>query len=346
MARTLEVIGTAAAVMLAVASCARTPAVPADTAVTVAGSGSTMQVAAIEAWRTAFGKIVPNARVDYQPVGSQAGVQDFISGKTAFAGSDAVMNPQQQNQADKRCGGRAFHLPMVVNPIAVIYNLPGVPDLRLSPSTITGIFSGKITRWNDAKIAADNPRTRLPGTAIHAFHRSDESDTSQTLTTFLAGAGGWPYRATRLWWAPGGQGVAGSAAMTQTVQSTDGSIGYVEYGHASAAGLRTAKVRNAAGQFAELTPDSASRGLAGATVTGKNGDLALKLNMATKEPGAYPIVQLTYEIACAHGSPPVLLGFLNHAASNAGQSNLSLLGYAPLPPDLIAKVRASLASMT
>ncbi|MFI6600156.1 phosphate ABC transporter substrate-binding protein PstS [Nonomuraea sp. NPDC050536] len=342
----MEVVGPIAAATLALTSCSREPNVATGPVVTIVGSGSAEQVAAVNAWRTEFGQVVPSVRVDYRPVGSEAGVRDFISGAASFAGSDFVMSPQQQAQADKRCRGRAFHLPMLVSPIAVVYNLPDVPDLRLSPKALTGIFSGKITTWTDPAIAADNPGARLPGTGIHAFHRSDATGTSESVTTFLAETGGWPYPPSTRWPAAGGAGADGPSSMTDAVLTTENSIGYVEYGYASGAELRTAKVRDAAGQFVALTPESASRSLAGAHIVGRNGDLAVKLDLSTREPGAYPLVRITYEIACAKGSPPLLLGFLNYATSNAGQSNLSLVGYAPLPPDLIAKVRSSLAFMT
>lgn len=319
-------------------------ALPGQTA-TIIGSGSTAQLSAIDAWRVGYARIVPGAKIVYQPVGSGEGVRNFIRGHATFAGSDFVMSPEQHHQADKRCASRAFHLPMLVGPIALIYNL-GVPDLKLSPDTITGIFSGKITRWDDHAVARDNPGADLPHVGISVFHRSDDSGTSKNLTRFLRQMGGWPYKPSTTWLAPGGEGVVGSAGMTDAVKTNDHSIGYVEYGYASAAQLRMAKVKNAAGEYVKLSPESASASVANAQVVGTGGDLAVKLDPTVKKPGAYPIVQLTYEIVCSKGSPPLLRGFLGYAAGNAGQSNLSLLGYAPLPPELIAQVRASLDSMT
>ncbi|MFI6595915.1 phosphate ABC transporter substrate-binding protein PstS [Nonomuraea sp. NPDC050536] len=314
-------------------------------AATIVGAGSTAQVSAIDAWRAGFTRIVPGANIIYHPVGSGEGVRTFIRGHAAFAGSDYVMNAEQRVQADRRCGSRALHLPMVVGPIAVIYHLMDVPDLKLSPTTLTGIFSGKITKWDDHAIARENPGADLPHVGIRAFHRSDDSGTSKNLTSFLSQVGGWPYQPSMTWLAPGGEGVRGSPEMTDAVKTTDDSIGYVEYGYASGAQLHLARVQNAAGEYVTLTPESASQALVGATVVGVGGDLAIKLDPTVKQPGAYPIVLVTYEIACAKGSQPLLRGFLDYAASNAGQSNLSLLGYAPLPPELIARVRASLAGM-
>ncbi len=315
-------------------------------AATIIGSGSTAQLGAMEAWRAGYAMTVPGARIIYRANGSDNGIRDFIRGDTAFAGSDVAMSPEQKAQVYKRCAGRALQLPMVVGPIAVIYNLPAITELRLSPTTLTGIFSGKILTWADPAIARENPGADLPHRGIRLFHRSDGSGTSKNLTRTLRAMDGWPYKPSMHWPARGGEGVQGSAEMTDSVSHTEDSIGYVEYGYASGAGLRTAKIRNAAGEYVALSPESASRSLSGAEVAGTDGDLTVKIDPTVKRRGAYPIVLLTYEIACDRGSPALLRGFLRYIAGDAGQSNLSLLGYAPLPPELLAKVRASLATMT
>ncbi|MGI5292835.1 phosphate ABC transporter substrate-binding protein PstS [Nonomuraea polychroma] len=305
------------------------------------GSGSTAQKGAMNAWRAEFNRIHPDLRIDYQANGSGNGIRDFIAGTTAFAGSDVPMRPCEQAQADRRCGSRAVHLPMVVGPIALAYNLPTLPDLKLSPTTLTGIFSGQITRWDAPEIAADNRGRHLPHAGIRPFHRSDDSGTTHNFTTYLKTAGRWPHQPSRKWTGPG-HGVAGSTGITEAIQHTEGSIGYMEYGFASNARLRTAKVRNTAGQFVALSPQSATKALAGARTVGENGDLVVEFDYLTKDKGAYPIVLVTYEIACSQNPDPVVRTFLRYTASDAGQSYLSLHGYAPLPQDLLAKVRARL----
>ncbi|MFD1543211.1 phosphate ABC transporter substrate-binding protein PstS [Nonomuraea guangzhouensis] len=307
----------------------------------ISGSGSSAQQGAMDAWRAEFHWIHPDLRVDYRANGSGAGIRDFIAGATAFAGSDVAMQPHEQALADRRCGSRAVHLPMVVGPIALAYNLPSTPELRLSPTTLTGIFSGRITRWDDSEIAADNRGGRLPNTAIRLFHRSDESGTTHNFTTYLKAAGRWPYQPSRKWAGPG-QGVAGSSGITEAVQRTTGAIGYVEYGFASNAGLRTAKVRNAAGQFVTLSPQGATNALEGARIVGENDDLVVKFDYLTKSKDVYPIILITYEIVCSKSSDPLVRTFLRYTAGDSGQSYLSLYGYAPLPRDLLAKVRALL----
>ncbi|MGI5285717.1 phosphate ABC transporter substrate-binding protein PstS [Nonomuraea polychroma] len=307
----------------------------------ISGSGSTAQKGAMDAWRAEFHRMHPDLQVNYQAHGSGNGIRDFIAGATAFAGSDVAMHPHEQAQANRRCGNRAVHLPMVVGPIAVAYNLPSMPDLKLSPTTLAGIFSGRITRWDAREIAADNRGKRLPHAGIRVFHRSDDSGTTHNFTTYLKAAGRWPDEPS-MKWNRAGHGVAGSSGIAEAVQHTEGSIGYVEYGFASNARLSTAKVRNASGQFVALSPQSATKALEGAMIVGDGGDLVVEFDYMATGKGAYPIVLVTYEITCGQDADPLAQAFLRYAASNAGQSYLALYGYAPLPQDLLTKVRHQL----
>ncbi|MFI7461265.1 phosphate ABC transporter substrate-binding protein PstS [Nonomuraea sp. NPDC049646] len=312
-------------------------------AASIHGSGSTAQKGAMDAWVAEFHRIHPELRVTYEPNGSQAGIRDFIAGRNAFAGSNVPMSPGEQKRADRRCAGRAEHLPMVVAPIAVAYNLASVPELKLSPATLTAIFTGRVTRWNAPEIAADNRGRRLPGTRIHIFHRSDESGTTHNFTAFLRAVGRWPQQPSRTW-TGAGRGVLSSSGMTAALQRTVDSIGYVEYGFASSARLPTGAIRNTAGQFATLSPDSASQALEGATTVGRNGDLTVAFDYLNMIDGAYPVVQVTYEIVWANNPDPLVRTFLDYTASDAGQSYLALHGYAPLPRRLLAQVRLRLGA--
>ncbi|MFD1935475.1 phosphate ABC transporter substrate-binding protein PstS [Nonomuraea mangrovi] len=348
MPKLTATVGCVALAALALTACvpdSRQNVVAAGDIATIRGSGSSAQLGAMNAWRSDFHKAYPGVRIDYQANGSDAGVRDFINGVTVFAGSDMPLKPEEQVLADKRCGSRALHLPMVVGPIAVAYNLPSAPGLKLSPATMTGVFNGRITKWDAREIVADNRGARLPHTDIKVLYRSDNSGTSHNFTAYLRAAGGWPYKPSGTWPAPG-RGVESSGGIVNAVQETEGSIGYLEYGFASDAKLQIAKVRNGAGEFVALTPESASRSLSGAKVVGENGDLVMRLDYRTKKTGAYPIILVTYEIACHEGSDPQLRNFLRYTAGNAGQSYLSLFGYAPLPPEVIVRVRAQIAAMT
>lgn len=309
----------------------------------ITGSGSTAQKGAMAAWSAEFQRIHPDLRVEYRANGSGAGIRDFIAGTTAFAGSDVAMRPEEHARADRRCGNKAVHLPMVVGPIALAYNLPSVPDLKLSPATLTGIFTGRITRWDAREVAADNAGARLPHTGIQPVHRSGDSGTTHNFTAYLRTMGGWPYRPSRTW-TGGGRSAADSTGIAQVVQYVEGSIGYVEYGFASNARLHVAKVRNASGRFVALSPQSATEALEGARMVGGNDDLLVEFDYRTKAKDAYPIVLVTYEITCSKNTDPLVRGFLSYTSSDAGQSYLSLYGYAPLPQDLLARVRARLGA--
>lgn len=313
---------------------------------TVNSSGSSAQANAMDLWRKTYQQACAGANLNYNPNGSGAGIQQFIQGATAFAGSDSALKPDEHTKADARCeSGTAVDLPMVVGPIAVVYNLDGVDDLKLSPKNIAGIFAGKITKWNDPRIAKDNPDAQLPGTAIHSVHRSDESGTSDNFTTFLKATApkAWTFAPGKKWVAPGGQGAKGSDGVAASVKQTPGSIAYDEYSYAMNGKLQTARVANGSGEFVKLSPASASKGVESAKIVGTGQDLTLKIDYATKEKGAYPIVLTTYEVTCTEGLPAeqakLVKSFLSYAVSDKGQRGLTELGYAPLPSSIQTKVQ-------
>ncbi len=240
---------------------------------------------------------------------------------------------------------------MVTGPVAVVYNVPGVDSLQLSPKTIGGIFDSKITKWDDPAIKADNPDAKLPSTPIQAFHRSDESGTSDNFTKFLSKTAGWPYEPAKAWPAEAkGQGAKGSDGIAQAVKSTPGTISYVELSYAENSSLAKAKVANGSGEFVELTPESAAKTVEAAEVVGQGNDLKLSIDYATKAAGAYPIVLVTYEITCEKGLPAeeakLVKAFLSYTASDEGQQALSSLGYAPLPATLLTKVKTAVEAIS
>ncbi|GAA3843430.1 phosphate ABC transporter substrate-binding protein PstS [Sphaerisporangium flaviroseum] len=321
---------------------------------TINAAGSSAQANAIAEWKKAFQSSNPGVSINYQPSGSGAGVQSFIQGTIAFAGSDSALKEDKGEpaQADARCKtGKAINLPMVIGPVAVVYNLPGVDSLQLSPATIGGIFSSKITKWDDAAIKKDNPDAKLPSTPIQAFHRSDESGTSDNFTKFLKATADWPYEPAKAFPAEAkGQGAKGSDGIAQAVKGAEGAISYVELSFAENSGLSKVKVANGSGEFVELTPESAAKTVEAAKVEGSGNDLKLSIDYATKAPGAYPIVLVTYEITCEKGLTPedtkLVKSFLTYTASEAGQTALTGLGYAPLPATLVAKVRTAVEAIS
>src|SRR5687768_280970 len=158
---------------------------------TLNGAGSSAQQAAMQGWTAGFATEQPNVTVNYDPVGSGGGREQFLAGGVTFAGSDAALDADELEQAAERCGeSGVFELPNYISAIAVVYNVEGVGELNLSPEVISRIFDGQITRWTDPAIAADNPGAALPDLAVTPVHRSDKSGTTENFTEYLAAAGG------------------------------------------------------------------------------------------------------------------------------------------------------------
>ncbi|MDG4791516.1 phosphate ABC transporter substrate-binding protein PstS [Micromonospora sp. WMMD1102] len=319
---------------------------------TINAQGSSAQKNAVDEWRKAYQQKCTGSTINYEPSGSGAGIQAFIAGTADFAGSDSALKEDEQPKADAKCpDGKAIHLPMVIGPVAIVYNVNGLDNLQLKPATLAKIFAGKVTKWDDAAIKADNPGATLPSTTIQTVHRSDESGTTDNFTDFLAktAEADWTFGKGKAWKAPGGTGAAKSDGVASAVKQADGSISYVEMSYAENGGLKMAKIGNGAGEFAELTPESAGKTIAGAEVTGEGEDLKMKIDFNTKEAGAYPIVLVTYEIVCSKGLAAdklaLVKGFLGYAASTEGQADLTELGYAPLPESVRTKVEASVKAL-
>jgi phosphate transport system substrate-binding protein len=284
--------------------------------------------------------------------GSGKGIADFIANQVDFAGSDSALNADQASQAQStRCANNpAINLPMVTGPIALAYNLSGVDKLILTPTVLVGIFDGTIANWNDPAIAAINPGVTLPSLAIQSVHRAEDSGTTDNFTKYLAAASGgkWTAAPGKSWTAPGGVAAPGSDGGSKQIKSTEGSIGYVEWGFAQDDGLSVAQIDNGGGAV-ELTSESAGTAVSAATVVGTGKDLALKLDYATKTPGAYPVILVTYEIVCSAGnaadSGPLLKSFLGYTSTD-GQATLDELGAAPLPAEIQTKVIAAVQSIS
>jgi phosphate transport system substrate-binding protein len=313
--------------------------------------GSTAQKNAMAEWIKTYQGQCPDAKISYEGTGSGAGVQAFTSGTADFAGSDSALKPEEQPGANAKCpGGQALNLPMVVGPIAVVYNVTGVDGLQLDASTLAKIFAGKITKWNDPAIAAQNSGATLPSTAIATVHRSDESGTTDNFTKYLSktATADWTFSNAKAWKAPGGTGAKGSDGVASAVKSTPGALAYVELSFAQNSSLQMAKIKNGAGEYTELTGASAGKTIEGAKITGTGNDLSMSIDYATTTAGAYPIVLVTYEIACSKGSAKAaaIKGFLTYTSSTGGQSALSDLGYAPLPDSVRSKVEASVAAIS
>ncbi len=317
--------------------CARQGRVP--------GSGSTAQENAMKYWIKQYQQACPPVRIAYNPLGSGAGVRQFMQNTTAFGGTDTPVDPREDTPDEGVCErGRVINLPMVGGAVAIGYNVPGVDDLVLDAATIARIFDSRITTWDNPAIRKLNPGIELPSLPIRAVHRQDESGTTQNFQAYLAGAAPdvWSYPAEKAWQGKGGDSAPGSTAVASAVEETAGAVGYFELSFAEARRLKTVRIDTGASAPVAATAQTSSAGIAAATVVGKGEDLTLEFDYRTSADGTYPIVLVSYEIVCDKGNAPetlpALKSFLTYTASDEGQKPLAGIHYVPLPEAVAAEV--------
>jgi phosphate transport system substrate-binding protein len=333
----LAAVGVAASGALLLAGCgaANESAPPAggggaptasDVSGSIAGAGASSQQAAMQAWIANFSSVAPSATVNYDPSGSGAGRDQFIASAVQFAGSDAALDDEELPKAQQRCGGadNLVQIPVYISPIAVVYNLEGVSNLQLSASTIAKIFNRQITTWNDPAIAADNPGVQLPSTAVTPVNRSDNSGTTTNFTQYLAAvaAADWPHKPSGDWPVQGGEAAQGTSGVISAVQGGQGTIGYADESQAGTLGKASVKVGS---EFAQPTPDAAAAVVeASPRVEGQGQhNFAIELARDTTASGSYPVVLVSYQIACTtyqdQAQAGVVHAFLNYVISEDGQ---------------------------
>ncbi|HEX3823853.1 MAG TPA: phosphate ABC transporter substrate-binding protein PstS [Mycobacteriales bacterium] len=314
--------------------------------------GSTFQQTLEQQWATNYHKTNSSAQITYTGTGSSTGIQQFTAGKIPLAGSDVTMTSKEQSAATKACGSTALTIPITSGGVAIMYNLASLSrPLNLSAATVAGIFAGKITKWNDSAIAADNPGVTLPSTPISVFYRSDGSGTTDVLSGFMTATAPsvWTLGVNKQFtsW-PTGQGATGSSGVAQGVQSTPGGITYAEITYAQQDKLATAAIKGTAGGFVNISAATVARSInSGFAISGTGNDLAGSLSF-TKMTG-YPISTVSYVLVCSKyknsGEGTLVKNYLTYAAGS-GQSIANSLGFAPLPTALDAKVKASVASIS
>ena len=315
------------------------------------GAGSTFQKNIVAQWIKDY-TAACGTTLDYQGIGSGAGIAQFAASTIDFAGSDSIMKPSEQASVDKACGGPAIHLPVTGGGIAVAYNLPGVKALQLAPATIAAIFQGTVTKWDDAMIKTDNPDATLPAMAITAVHRNDASGTTDVFSKFLnkTATADWKLGTGKeLKWSAAVQGASKSDGVTTAVKASEGGVTYVEASFVSSGGLQAAKVKNGAGEFAPLDSDSVTKALGGATLPATGNDLKVTYNFNSTTAGAYPITALSYEIVCTKGKDAakqaLLKSFLTYAVTG-GQGKATEVGFAPLPSNVVDRVKTAISSLS
>ncbi|TDC75931.1 phosphate ABC transporter substrate-binding protein PstS [Streptomyces hainanensis] len=320
---------------------------------TLLASGSSAQANAMEVWVNTYQTNCAGSQVNYKATGSGAGVQEFLQGNTAFAGSDTALDADEIEESRSVCrdGGRALNLPIVAGPVAIGYHLPGVDDLVLDPDTLARIFDSRITRWNDPAIHRLNPDARLPDAPITPFHRSDGSGTTENFTSYLRAAApdSWPHEPDKAWAGRGGQAADGSSGLVGQVQQNEGAIAYFELSFAHRNEISTVRLDTGAERPVAATVENAAGAVDRARVVGRHGDLALEFDYTARAVDVYPIVLVTYEIACDRGNEPDSVGlikaFLGYAASEEGQRALARIDYAPISDPIIDQVRRRIDAM-
>ena len=288
-------------------------------------------------------------KINYQSLGSGAGIQQVSQQTVDFGASDAPMTDQEMAAAK---GGPILHIPTVVGLVVVVYNLPGVTrPIKLSGSLIAEIFLGRVTKWNDPRLAALNPDAKLPAADILVVHRSDGSGTTYIFSDYLSAVSpAWkagPGKGKDLQW-PVGMGGKGNEGVAGQVKQTPNAIGYTELAYAKQNNLSTALVQNAAGQFVAPTAEAATAAAdSAAAKLPPNTDYRVSIVNAA---GAttYPITSFTWLLVYKNQPNPAKakkLADAIHWALTDGEKDASALAYAPLPASLVARLTPRIDSI-
>jgi phosphate transport system substrate-binding protein len=347
----MSALAGCALLALGVAACGSSSSSSSSTtaATKISGAGSTFAAPVYEQWASSLSPLT----VNYQAVGSGAGITALESKTVDFGASDPPLKPEDEAAIAKN-GSPAVQIPMFLGAITVSYNLPGVKTgLKLDGKTVSDIYLGKVKTWNDAEIKALNPGVNLPSTAITVVHRSDSSGTTAGFTAFLASVD--PEFKSKVgegkdvqW--PTGTGAKGNAGVAGAVQQTVGAVGYVEQAYALQHNFTYAAIKNKSGNFVSPSLESASAAAEGVTVP---ANLGIKISNPSGA-GAYAITSQTFIVVnkdlCKAGIPggeaaaKGVAKFLNYGLGE-GQKILSQADYAALPASILAKSKEAAASL-
>ena len=315
--------------------------------VSLQGAGATFPNPLYQKWLSEYGKLHPNVRIDYQSIGSGGGIKQLKEQTVDFGASDAPMKDDDLKSAP----GEVLHIPTVLGAVIITYNLQGISQpLRFSSEVIADIFLGKIKKWNDPIIRADNPGVTLPANDITVVHRSDGSGTSAVFTDYLSKVSAeWKEKVgsgTSPSW-PIGIGGKGNEGVTGQVKNTPNTIGYVELAYAVQNKLPVALIKNASGNFVEPSIDAVTAAAA-ASAANTPEDLRVSITNASGAQ-AYPISSYTYILVYKEqkdaGKGKALVDFLWWGI-HEGENFAKELQYAPLPDDIVKRAEAKINSIT
>jgi phosphate transport system substrate-binding protein len=323
----------------------------------IAGAGSTAQQASQEAWIAEFENGNGGATISYDGVGSGGGREQFISGGVAFAGSDTPLSEDEGElaKAIKRCEpGELVEVPDYISPIAIVYNLPGVEELKLTPETLAKIFNQEIENWNDPEIAKENEGVELPDTRIVPVNRSDESGTTENFTDYLSQAAPsvWTHEVSGEWPVKGGEAASGTSGVIEAVSAGEGAIGYADASQAGELGKALIQVGST---WAEPSAEAAAKVLDLSKEdpeleNGQKNVIAFEIDRKTEASGVYPIILVSSLIGCTKyksaSEAELVKAYFEYATSTEGQELAAeAAGSAPLSPALAKKVEAAVASI-
>ncbi|HWZ96235.1 MAG TPA: phosphate ABC transporter substrate-binding protein PstS [Candidatus Dormibacteraeota bacterium] len=314
----------------------------AQNALLINGAGASFPNPIYSKWFDEYHKANGNIQINYQSVGSGAGIKQTTDGTVDFGASDGPMSDEQLKAYSDKHGSPILHFPTVLGAVVPTYNIPGVSaSLNFTPEALAGIFLGKITKWNDPAIAGPNKGVNLPANDIVVVHRSDGSGTTYVFTDYLSKVSDeWKTKVskgTSVTW-PVGLGGKGNEGVTGLIKQTPNSFGYVELIYASANNVSYGAVKNSAGEFLKADLAGVSEAAAGAAKTMPD-DFRVSI---TNAPGkkAYPISSFTWLLIPAKFSDSAkrdaMKGFLKWALTD-GQKDVEALSYAKLPKEVVAK---------
>jgi phosphate transport system substrate-binding protein len=325
---------------------------------TLTGIGASSMATAQETWVADFQTANPDVTVNYSPDGSGAGREAFAGGGADFAGSDRAMKPEElagSALSSSRCAAdaKAINLPVYISPIAVIFKVPGVTELKLDADTLAGVFNGSIKKWNDPKLTALNSGANLPDLNITAVHRADDSGTTENFTEYLheAAPSVWTSEPDGEWPLKGGEAAPQTSGVVDAVSKGSGTIGYADASKAGDLGVAQIKVGD---KFITYSPEAAAAIVDNSPKASAEGrsanDQAIELDRKA-EGEVYPIVLLSYAIACEKYKDPktaaLVKAYLGYIASTDGQqAAVKTAKMAPLSEQMSKNVEAAVATIS
>jgi phosphate transport system substrate-binding protein len=308
------------------------------------GAGATFPYPIYSKWFSEYSAAHPGVEINYQSIGSGGGIRQVTAGLVDFGASDGPMTDEQLAASKVKL----IHIPTVLGAVVPIFNVPGVGDIKFSGDVLADIYLGKITMWNDARIAKDNPGVKLPDQKIIVVHRSDGSGTTYIWTDYLSKVssdwGNGPGKGTSPSW-PVGVGGKGNEGVAGLVRQLPGAIGYVELIYALQNKISFGEVKNAAGNWERASIAGVTE--AAASVKQIPADYRVSI---TNAPGkdAYPISSFTWLLIPVHSTDPAKGKVIKDMLSwiiNSGENEVTALSYAPLPKAVADRVLKTVYSL-